>query len=360
MMRGMAINVQQRGSRFQLRVTHRNLPKPFFFTFDTHVEAQDYGDRLHALLEQGFVPQELLAPSRGENPLVGDIISQYIDTAPGVTASDRDLLRSMMPYVIVRLGALTYRWCEEWVDDLKVRRRIAPSSIRKRVGALARVIDWHLRMTNSDRSNPLRMLPRGYSNYDHRHKVIKTDVQRDRRLKDGEEEKILSVLSGEMLILFRLITHTGLRLREAYKLRADQFDLVHWVIKVEGTKGTRGTLKPRVVPIVPDLREMLIEHLKGRVGRIFGFWNGDPDDLDNCTARLSNSFRHYFDRVGIHDLREHDLRHEATCRWLTMRDAEGRWMFSDIEVARIMGWSSMRMMLRYASLRGEDLSARLG
>ncbi|MCG9015218.1 hypothetical protein, partial [Laribacter hongkongensis] len=60
------------------------------------------------------------------------------------------------------------------------------------------------------------------------------------------------------------------------------------------------------------------------------------------------------------DFTEHDLRHEATCRWFSMRDARGAWVFSDIEICRIMGWTDTRMALRYASLRGEDLSSRLG
>ena len=45
------------------------------------------------------------------------------------------------------------------------------------------------------------------------------------------------------------------------------------------------------------------------------------------------------------DFREHDLRHEATCRWVELRNATG-WVFSEIEVCRIMGWSDTRMMLR--------------
>ena len=35
----MAVSVQQRGEKFQLRVTHRLLPRPFFHTFDTETEA---------------------------------------------------------------------------------------------------------------------------------------------------------------------------------------------------------------------------------------------------------------------------------------------------------------------------------
>jgi hypothetical protein len=57
---------------------------------------------------------------------------------------------------------------------------------------------------------------------------------------------------------------------------------------------------------------------------------------------------------------EHDLRHEACCRWVTMRGADGRgWLFNEVEISKIMGWSDTSTMASYASLRGEDLSARL-
>ena len=76
--------------------------------------------------------------------------------------------------------------------------------------------------------------------------------------------------------------------------------------------------------------------------------------------RLSARFGTLFAYAGVTDMTEHDLRHCATCMWFGLRDAGGRWVFSEIEICRIMGWSDTRMALRYASLRGEDLAARLG
>jgi integrase len=67
-----------------------------------------------------------------------------------------------------------------------------------------------------------------------------------------------------------------------------------------------------------------------------------------------------FEYAGVTDFTEHDLRHTATCNWFMLRDQTGRWMFSDVELCRIMGWTSTRMAVRYASFRAEDLSARLG
>ena len=59
------------------------------------------------------------------------------------------------------------------------------------------------------------------------------------------------------------------------------------------------------------------------------------------------------------DLRFHDLRHEATCRWMDKRDEEGRWMYRPEEVRRITGHKSPVMFDRYLSLRGSDLADRM-
>ena len=42
-----------------------------------------------------------------------------------------------------------------------------------------------------------------------------------------------------------------------------------------------------------------------------------------------------------------------------MRDAEGGWLFSEMEICRMFGWTDPKIMMRYASVRGADLAARL-
>ena len=366
-MRRMSVSVQQRGARHQLRVKHRLLPRPFFFTFDTEDEARAYGDQLHALLDRGIVPVELIAdkPRAADDPLVIEVIRAYLKGAPHLTSSDDALLGTMLAELVgVRLSGLSYAWAEGYVRRLKVDANLAPGTIRKRVGALARVVDWQLRSSGSSAGNALRLLPVGYSHYTAQDKAalpatanVKRDVKRDRRLHPGEEAKIRPHL-GELELLFDVIVNTGLRLREAYRLRADQVDTARGVLRVEGSKGARGELKPRTVPLVPALRRTLKRHCRGRVGLIFPWWSGDPKDLDAVTARLSYLFGKAFAAASSSDLTEHDLRHEACCRWFEHRTGNG-WTFSETEVCRIMGWTSPAMALRYASLRGEDLAARL-
>ncbi len=383
----MSVNVQARGAKFQLRVKHKLLPRPFFFTFPTEAEARTYGDQLQALLDRGVVPQELLAVvPRGNDPLLVEVIRAYTKAAP-LTDSDDALLTTMLPELVgVRASQITYAWAEQYVRQLKARR-LAPSTLRKRVGVLGRVVDWHIRMTTAAGAQPLanalRLLPAGYSVYTRQEaeqlqaadKAVPRDVQRDRRLHPDEERRILAALAGvkrdgreralpadpELTMLYQLIVDTGLRLREAYRLRADQVDLKRGVIAVEGSKGHRGQIKPRMVPIKPALEQRLRAYLRGRIGLLFSFWDGQPDQqsLKRATARLSARFATVFDYAQVPDCTEHDLRHEATCRWVELRAPGGGWIFSDLEVCRIMGWRDPAMMLRYASLRGEDLAARL-
>jgi integrase len=384
-------SVQKRGNKYQLRVKNKLLPRPFFFTFDTEAEALGYGDQLEALLARGVVPQEMLAApaARGDDPKLVDLIDEYKRTQP-VTDSDAALLDIVARALVgLRVSGVTFLWAEKYVKDLKVSRNLAPGSIRKRIGTLARVLDWHwLRVADKNpdngnvRANPLRLLPDGYSAYSRidRQAVkaaggeAKVDVSRERRLAPAEEQRVRLALSGvkrddkeralpvdpDLTMLFDLILDTGLRLREAYRLRLDQFDLERGIIHVEGSKGRRGVIKPRVVPLKRELRERLKKWLKGKgKGLVFPFWDGQPESLANTTSRLSSRFRTLFDYAGVEDFTEHDLRHEATCRWFELKKPRVGWVFSDLEICKIMGWTTTKMALRYLSLRGEDLANRL-
>jgi integrase len=379
----MAWSIQDRpGGKAQLRVTHALLPKPFFFTFPDRSQAESVRDQLLGMLAKGVVPQELLAPAadgRRDDPLVFELISQYevLSTPAQTDLPTLKLLRTDIAGL--RASGLSYDWVERWVRTMKVKNKLAPGTIRKRVGSLARVIDWHHRRTHAHNvANPLRLLPRGYSQYTDAEAQeagdAKIDETRDRRLLPDEEVRIRLALAGvkrvdrerplmvdsDLTMLFDLILGTGMRLREAYKLTIDRIDLEKGIIRLEGSKATRGQSKPRTVPLIKDLRGKLRAHCKGRQGLVFpSLWDGKPETLKQTTTRLSARFLTLFRYAEVRDFSEHDLRHEATCRWFEMRDKRGHWIFSEIEICRIMGWTSTKMALRYASLRGEDLADRL-
>jgi integrase len=384
----MTINVQQRRSRFQLRVTHKLLPKPFFFTFDSADAARDYGNRLDGLLARGVVPVELLEESssrKGFDILLAQMLSEYTKCAP-ITDSDDALLGHMMDEITgVRMSQVTFSWVDAYVGRLKMERQLKPSTIRKRVGVLGRVVDWHLRRTTPTNetvpANPFRLLPTGYSSYSRSDAErldavglkAKRDEVRDRRMTPEELQSVEDALNGHaredrerslaidpaFTMLYALLIDTGMRLSEGFRLRVEQVDLAKGLLKIDGSKGHRGALKPRNIPLKPELKARLQTYCTNRVGLMFPFWDGSREDFRKCSARLSARFATLFDYAGVPDFSCHDLRHEATCRWVTLRNPRGNWTFNEVEICRIMGWTDMSMMLRYGSLRGEDLVSRL-
>ncbi|WP_225784549.1 site-specific integrase [Xenophilus sp. Marseille-Q4582] len=369
-------SIQPRGSKFQLRIKHKLLPKPFFFTFNTEAEAVAYGNQLEALLDKGLIPQELLTPKKGDavQPLLLDVVNGFTKD-PHVLIAQTELptLELLVKECAgLRMSDLTFDYVNKLIAKYK-ERKLAPGTIRKRIGALSKVVDWYCRTYQEDgkvvHTNVLKMLPRGYSQYANRE--VK-DEHRDRRLTPEEAARIQAALAGEKRegrerawgpdpdfeMLYELLVETGLRLKEAFSLPIERIDTQKAIIHLAGSKGHHGAEKPRTVPLKKALREKLKTYIEGRSGLVFPFWDGTKEDVKRCQLRLSSRFSTLFDFAQIPDITTHDLRHEACCRWITLRDEKG-WIFNEMEICKIMGWTDPKIMLRYASLRGEDLSSRL-
>lgn len=384
----MASVRETRTGKFELTIRSKLLPKPLYFTFPTREEADTYGAQCDKWLAAGIVPGELReqADSKAVQApaLLGPVLRAWLNSGEP-SASDQVLLSSLFPRVAAfKVAELNYAWAELWVRSMKLEENLAPGTIRKRVQAVSKAIDWHLRKTpDAMVGNPLRLLPRGYSAYNardaaelaklresdekHADKKPRVDIERDRRLvpsiagEPSEEQRIVAALSGTkrpdrerpltlpdgpaMLVLFLLNLWGGLRLREAYTLTVGQVDLAARVIRVRSSKQWHGREKWRTVPIRPELMPHLASYLATRPAAadalLFPFWNGDraEAELKRTTTRLSQRFATVFDYAGCADLTEHDLRHEATCRWLELRAPGGGWMFRDEEVNKIMGWA---------------------
>lgn len=377
--------------RFELALKHKLLPKALYFTFDTESEAIEYKAEALKWLAAGVVPAALRpteAPgqAKGERlPLTRLMVLWRNTGKPSKT--DDDLLKWLADDEMVKTlntEGLTYAWCERWVTHLKMVRNMAPSSIRQRVQAISRAVDWFLRShPDSNFVNPFKLLPRGYSIYteseaqalEAKGQGARHDVVRERRLHEGEEAAILAALDGvkhpekqraleapdaqALRTLFLFILYTGVRLREAYTVRRENIDLVGKVLKIQTTKQRNGKIVFRDVPMRPELYAVLKDK-PAEPGLLFPFWTGEKADLTKTSNRLSHRFRSLFDYVGALDLNEHDLRHEATCRWFEMRDSSGGWLFRPEEINKIMGWApNSTMAARYASFRVESLASRM-
>ena len=124
-------SIQSRGDRWQLRVVHKLLPKPFFSTFTDEAEARAYGSQLESLLERGIVPTELLEQdqTRTDNTRLPKIIKDYL-TDSSVAPSDRPVLSQIKSaHENVRLSEINAAWADLWVSSLKTVDHLAPSTI---------------------------------------------------------------------------------------------------------------------------------------------------------------------------------------------------------------------------------------
>lgn len=391
---GMAKPRQKASGRWEIGLRHPDLPGGRrYFTFDTEAEAANYADQWRLMKLRGLdLPAELLQPAGpADRTTLGAVVRQWASS--GLAApSQQSALGSLITEVgDVRLADASYSWLAGYIQALKTRKRnLSPNSIRHRVQGLGRAIDEYLRHhPKLVAANPVRLLPKGYSTYSEVDKRLaeagnvkpKADQVRDRRLHPGEQDRIVAALSGvqrpdreralalpggnALLTMFLVIVYSGLRLREAYRLQRGHVDLAGKVIRVQSSKQWRGKVVWRDVPMRPEVHAALVDYLATRAllpaADLFPFQTEEPGmELKKVTQRLSDRFRVAFDYAGCQGLHEHDLRHEATCRWLEMRDASGGWMWRAEEVNRIMGWSAgSTMAQRYASFRGADLAQRM-
>lgn len=366
---------RQRGSKWEFVFKKAGvLPKPLYIKFDTEEDGDRYAAKLLPLLERGIVPTEHQTTARMS--ILSDLIYRYLRDAP-VKSKDRDILNTLLPAIgATSLYAINAHWVDSWISDMKRIEHLAPATIRAKVGALARCTDWGARkelLVMPD--HPLRTLPDGYSQYTELDAklsggVAKADSERDRRLEQGEEGKVLDVIAAgglarkqrpftiphqaDLRAFFLLSLETAMRMREMYTLTVDQVDLAQRTVFLDKTKNG----DKRQVPLSSVAMELMREQLKrreGAGGQVFPFWSGSLDlaQLKLDSNYLSKLFRSIFAEAGCNDLHFHDLRHEATSRLFE------RTKLSETEIMKITGHRSHKMMMRYANLRGSSLADKL-
>lgn len=332
-----------RGTSWEFVVKRKGLlEKPIYLRFKDEAEGDEYVRRIEKMLDSGIVPQELVRKS-GNVTSLKSAITSYMD-AVHLTQDDISILNALIRDIgATRVDEITFRWAEDWVAELK--HDLAPSTVRHKVGALARCLDWIAHRKDTMLVvNPLRQLPKRYSTKQN----DKEDNARDRRLLDGEEQRIRKILSAEDDLFFTFALETAMRMREIYTLTPDQIDVKRRTIFLTKTKNGDN----RQVP----MSSVLLKAVPALSGdRVFSFWNGssDPAELRKTSWNLSHRWQKIFRRAGCVDLRFHDLRHEATSRLFE------RTTLNVIEISRITGHRSLQMLRRYSNLRGTDLADKL-
>lgn len=362
----MATIRQRTSGSFEIIIRRKGvLTKPHYASADTREEAEQYAQTVEGLLDQGIVPTELLETPMPVKRVHLDEWGRRYLCEVSVSDSDRVLLNALLPLMASwPVDGLSMEWAHRWVRGMKVNDKLAPGSIRHKVGAVARMLDWCVRM-NWLSVNPLRMLPKRYASYALGDGVKREDTERERRLLPGEEDKILWLLSGNIpegkergldrddladwRLLFRLALETAMRLRELYTLQWSQVALAERTIFLDKTKNG----SKRQVPLSSVAVTLLTDADQAYGDFVFPWWDGRASSLRSTTNRLSQKWSRIAALSGCEDLHFHDLRHEATSRFYE------RTTMTDLQIAKITGHKDLRMLARYSNLRGSQLSEML-
>jgi integrase len=170
---------------------------------------------------------------------------------------------------------------------------------------------------------------------------------RERRLEEGEEERLLAASGPELLDLVRLALETAMRREELVRLTWGQIDLPRRVVTLYASGVKNKTA--RTIPLSPKALEIFIDLQRDRgdktasADRLFDF---HPDAVTKAMSRACK-------RAGLPDLRFHDLRHEATSRLFENTDLDL------MEIRSITGHKTLQMLARYSHLRMDRLADRL-
>ncbi|WP_145986456.1 hypothetical protein [Methylocaldum marinum] len=191
----MATIRQRKTGNWEVVIRRSVLPKAHYATFDTDAEATAYARRIEAMLDQGTIPQAL--QTEGKPKTFGELISRYM-AGNSISSLDHEVLGTVRPELeSIPITGIHIAWAREWVIKMKRERRLAPGTIRKRVGAVPRCLEWHVQH-DEIAINPLRQPPRGYANYAPADGESRKDVERDRRLHPDKEVRIRLVLARDV------------------------------------------------------------------------------------------------------------------------------------------------------------------
>ena len=328
------------------------LSKAHSATAQTKAEAEAYAKAIEAMLDKGVIPPELIEIGLTESAYADYWLRQYL-VKVHISSADNLILNGLLAKSAGWRGdRLNMQWAQAWLDEMKQQDRIAPSTIRHKVGAYARFLDW-CRRNGWIVVNPLRHLPKHYAQYPPADGVKRADVERDRRLEPGEYERIVALLTYDKrvrdraawLLLFTLAVETAMRLREIYTLDASQVNLARRTIFLDKTKNG----DKRQVPL-SSIALAALTDWPVKEGLIFPFWDGRPHRLARVTVLLSHKWARIAKWAACEDLHFHDLRHEAVSRMFELTQ------WSDAKIMKVIGHKSHQMLNRYANLRASDLA----
>ncbi|WP_193174912.1 integrase [Oricola nitratireducens] len=268
---------------------------------------------------------------------LGELVKRYRDTVlPGKKCCEVEtiILNAFLRHHICRkpLSRLSSADFASFRDERL--RQIAPKSLKRQFSPIHNMFEvardeWGLPI----RENPLDKV-----------KLQATDNKRERRLRDGEYERLIEAARTrqnpwiEKVIIFAI--ETGMRRGEILDLKWDQVDLRRRCVTILESKNGYS----RTIPLTPTAVALLHS------------CRGGPGGNEKVFPVTANALKMAWGRMlvgtGINDLHFHDLRHEAISRFFEIG-------LTVPEVASISGHRNSAMLSRYGHAQMSRIQERL-
>lgn len=321
--------IRKRGDKWQVQIRRGGHPLTSK-TFTLRTNAERWARQTEAAIERGDQP--LFQSIKGHT--LKDLLVRYRETVTTTkrgAEAERYRIGTMLNHPIAgrSLANLTPSDIAKYRDDRLTI--VASASVRRELVILRHCLEvarkeWNVPLS----SNPVALI-----------RMPVGAKPRERRLEGDELKHLLEGCSQRRSSLLPLIIqfaiHTGMRRGEILSFHWSDVDMDCATLHITMSKNGHA----RTIPLTPQAIDLL-KKMPREGQKVF--------PVSANALRLS--WERLKKRVGIDDLRFHDLRHEAISRFFEMG-------LSVPEVALISGHRDARMLFRYTHLRAEDVSKKL-
>jgi integrase len=334
--------ITRRKAGYQVQVRRTGYPTRSK-SFTALRDAEAWGRQIENELDRGLYLDRTEADKQTLGSILGRYLREVSPTHKGfkneticITALKRDVLCSY------RASALSGKLFADWRD--RRLQTVGPATVNRELNLLSAAINVARKEWGVHIENPVAFIRRPHAG-----------KGRTRRLTDDETRQLLAVLQvgGRrpdgtfdggarnywIAPLVQLALETGMRQGELLKLKWTDVDLTSRTAHLHDTKNGDA----RTVPLSTRAALLLSQLPHSIDGQVFPVTKG----------AVQKAFLRGCRRAGVHDLRFHDLRHEAVSRFFELG-------LNPMEVAAISGHKTLQMLKRYTHLKATELARKLG
>lgn len=330
--------IRKKQNKYHVQIRRKGIA-PLSKTFALLADAKEWARHQERLADRGE-----LGPDRKEleRTTLGELVQRYLnEVVPFKKAADVEkiMLEAFLRHKICkkRLSELTTADFASYRDERL--KTIIAKSLKREFSPISNMfevarVDWLLPL----RGNPLSDLS-----------LKVKDNKRDRRLREGELDKLLEAgkktRNPFLIPIVRLALETAMRRGEILALKYRDVDIERCTATIRESKNGYSRVIPLsslAVALLETTMAVMSDKAKAQNERIF--------PLTPVAVRLA--WDKLTRRAKLDDLHFHDLRHEAISRFFEKG-------LTVPEVASISGHRDIRMLLRYAHADQGKLAKKL-